>query len=56
MSGCWWEKMRERDDFKDIGVGGKQNPNRSSRNRMDRRGLELIWLGIEISGALLRTT
>jgi hypothetical protein len=45
-----------KEDFKDMVVDGTQNPNRSSRNRMDRRGLELNWLGIEISGALLRTT
>jgi hypothetical protein len=56
VSGFWWEKVRERDNFEEKGVDGTQNPKRSSRNGMDLRDFELIWLGIETSGALLRTT
>jgi len=55
MSGFWWE-MRERENFDDMGVDGTQNPNRSSINRMDRPNLEVIRLGVETSGSLLRTT
>jgi hypothetical protein len=38
VSGFRWEKLRERGNSEDIGVDGIQNPNRSSRNRMERPG------------------